>query len=334
MSQNNNKINHYPDRVDFQTSDVAKFPSMVVLSTSNVCNSGCVHCAFRKDNLRKREGNLYMPPELFTKVFDECKNEKTMIRITGTGEPFMNPYLMDALIEGKSKGMAFGVITNSALLTTEKLKRLIEAGIDMLEFSVDAGTKEEYEKIRVGLKFETLLKNADFVLSYRDKIKSPTKLIVSIIDQPDRVDVQKAKNFWQAKGVDNVMIRKWLTYGVLEKERYSKDFYLKPENRISCPYPWERMWILTNGNVPFCNFDIKEEDSYYMGNINNQSIKEVWRGPKFEEWRKILVKKEFEKIPLCAKCEDWKYRSWQYNYLNKVKPMAAKKREKELAKNG
>lgn len=334
MNQDGKTINHYPDRVDFPNPEAARFPLMIVLSTANVCNSNCVHCTFRRDNLSKREGNPYMPRELFTKVFDECVGEKTMIRITGTGEPFMNPHLFDALLEGKKKGLSFGIITNAGLLTPEKAKPLIDAGVDMFEFSVDAGTKEEYEKIRVGLNWETLQKHVDFILKYRDEAKSPTKLIVSIIDQPDRVDVKKAEAFWNAKGVDNVMIRKWLTFGMLGKERYSKDVYLSPENRISCPYPWERMWILSNGNVPFCNFDVREEDSYFKGNINTETIKEVWRGPKFEEWRKLIAGKEFDKIPLCAKCDDWKYRSWQYNYLNKVKPDAAKKREEELIKNG
>lgn len=323
-------VNHYPEKVDFAAPEAANFPLMVVLSTSNVCNSNCVHCAFRNSNLSKREGNLYMSRELFTKVFDECRGEKTMIRITGTGEPFINPNLFDALLEGKEKGLSFGVITNGSLLTPEKSRRLLDAGVDMFEFSVDAGTKKEYEKIRVGLKWETLLKHIDFILEHRNKIKSPTKVIVSVIDQPDRVDVKKAEKFWQEKGVDNVMIRKWLTYGVLGKERYSSDMYLKPENRISCPYPWERMWVLSNGNVPFCNFDITEEDSFFFGNINAQTIKEVWRSSKFDEWRDLVAKKEFEKIPLCAKCHDWKYRSWQYNYLKKVRPTAFEKREKDL----
>jgi radical SAM protein with 4Fe4S-binding SPASM domain len=244
----------------------------------------------------------------------------------------MNRHLFDVLLEGKKRGLVFGIITNGSLLVPEKSKALLDAGIDMLEFSVDAGTKEEYEKIRVGLKFETLLKNIDFILNYRDKIKCLTKVVVSIIDQPDRVDVQKAKEFWEAKKVDNVMIRKWLTYGILEEERYSKEVYLSPKNRVGCPYPWERMVILSNGKVTFCNFDVKDGDGYYMGDINQQSIKEVWGSPKFNQWRELAAKKEFEKIPLCAKCDDWKYKSWQYNYLNSVRPSAAKKRNQDLEK--
>lgn len=333
MNQKNNQIKHHPEKIGFQKLADKMFPPMVVLSTANICNSNCVHCAFRRDNLRQREGNLYMSRELFMKIFDECAKEKTIIRITGTGEPFMNPYLFDALLEGKKRGLVFGIITNGSLLVPEKSKALLDAGIDMLEFSVDAGTKEEYEKIRVGLKFETLLENIDFILNYRDKIKCSTKVIVSIIDQPDRVDVQKAKTFWEARKVDNVMIRKWLTYGILEETRYSKEAYLSPENRVGCPYPWERMVILSNGKVTFCNFDVKEDDGYYMGDINQQSIKEVWHAPKFNQWRELAAKKEFEKIPLCAKCEDWKYKSWQYNYLNTVRPSATQKRDQDLTKN-
>jgi len=327
-----NKIEHYPKKVGFKPG-AKKFPLMVVLSVSNVCNCKCVHCPFSNNpELRQREGNPFMSKELFLKIFKECKNKNTFIRITGTGEPFMVPYLGDALLEGKKQGLKIGIITNGSLLTPKIAKLMLDAGFDVLEISADAADKKTYEKIRVGLKFGTILENIDFMIKYRNKIKGKTKIIVSIVDQPDRVDVEAAEKFW-GKKVDNVIIRKWLTYGKMEEERYSKQTYLDPKNRIACPYPFERMVVLSNGKVTFCNFDVDLNDGYYMGDLNYQSIKEVWRSKKFDEWRELVKKKQFEKVPLCAKCSDWKYKSWSYNYF-KAKKDAEKKRTLKRKKGG
>ena len=264
-----------------------------------------------------------MLPALFSKIFDECQGKQTFIRITGTGEPFMNPYLIDALLEAKRKSLACGIITNGSLLTPEKGKLLIKSGIDVLEISVDAMDKTTYEKIRIGLKFENILANIDFLIKYRSKIDAPTKIMVSVVEQPDLIDVEKTKKFWEDK-VDKVLIRKFLTYGKMDTSHYSSQTYLDPANRIACPYPFERIVVLSNGKVTFCNFDVDQNDGYYLGDLNKQTIAKIWRSPKFDKWRQLVLEKKFESVPLCNKCEDWKYKSWSYNYF-KAKSEAKKK---------
>jgi radical SAM protein with 4Fe4S-binding SPASM domain len=73
------------------------------------------------------------------------------------------------------------------------------------------------------------------------------------------------------------------------------------------------MVILATGNVTFCNFDVN--DNLFMGNVCDQSIEEIWRGQKFEAWRDLVLQKRFEEVPLCKKCDDWKYKSWTHNFF-------------------
>jgi len=312
------EINHYPEKIGFKPG-AQNFPLMIVLSVSNVCNCQCTHCPFANNQeLRQREEVPFMPKELFLKIFHRAKGKNTFIRITGTGEPFMNPDLSEMLLQCKKMGLACGIITNGSLLTPAIAKPLLDANIDVVEISADAMDEETYEKIRVGLKFETLLKNIDFLIKYRDKIKAKTKIMVSIVDQPDKIDVEATQKYWADK-VDKVIVRKWLTYGKLDSSKYSEETYLDPEDRIACPYPFERMIVLSNGKVTFCNFDVDSSDGYYLGDLNHQNIEEVWRSEKFDQWRNLVLKKEFEKIPLCNKCADWKYKSWNYNYFKAKK---------------
>ena len=80
---------------------------------------------------------------------------------------------------------------------------------------------------------------------------------------------------------------------------------------------------IPSGQVTFCNFDV--EDGYYMGNVHEQSIAEIWRGAAFEAWRQLVLERRFEAMPLCAKCNDWKYKSWTHNFF-KVLDSAEQKR--------
>lgn len=307
---------HLPEKFGLKKG-AENFPLMILPSVSNACNSRCLHCWFNeKPSLRRRDGINFMPSKLLYKIIDEVAEHITprpLVRITGTGEPFLMPELTDVLVYacGK-KNVRVAVITNGSLVTPECSKRLIDAGIEAIECSVDASDKETYERIRHGLKFETILENIEFMVNYRNKISAPTKILVSVVDNQKKIDSSVVEKFWQER-VDNVIIRKYLTYGQLTEELYSKETYLPPYRRVPCPYPFERIVILSSGDVTFCNFDV--EDGYFMGNINNSPIEDVWKNRKFETWRKLVLEARFEDIPLCTKCNDWKYKSWTYNFF-------------------
>ena len=313
-------ISHLPEEFGMKQG-AEHFPLMILPQVSNVCNSGCVHCWFNaKPHLRTRDGFKYMSPHLLRKIVDEIAmhtDPKPLLRITGTGEPFMMPGLTDILAYASAeKHVRVGIITNGSLVAPDRSTRLIDAGIEALEISVDAADKETYERVRRGLKFDTIMENIVHMVSYRDKIGAGTKILVSIVENPKEIDCAAVEAFWRER-VDNVIMRKYLTYGQISEEGYSEETYLPPEQRVPCPYPFERMVILANGNVTFCNFDV--EDGYYMGNVTEHSIEEIWRGPKYEAWRELVLQHRFEEIPLCAKCNDWKYKSWQHNYFKVLK---------------
>jgi len=324
-----------PEIIGFQNEQDKIFPPQVVITTSAICNSQCPNCWARQGGVREREGVLFMPYDLIMKIYREAKEVKEkfginpILRHTGMGEPFMNPHLVLALLDGIEMGLTLSVITNGSLLIPRLAKVLLDAGIDMLEFSVDAGTKEEYDKIRVGLDWDTLNKNINFILDYRKKHNKKTKVICSIVKHPG-VDFERAMTYWQKKGMDDVMGRVYLTYGVLSKDNYAAEPYLDPNNRIACSHPFRRLTIVTNGNATFCNYDVRPNQGYYMGNVVKQSIQEIWQSQKFNEWRQLQLAGRWQEIPLCQECDDWKYKPWLNTYDHKVRQKAEEEMNKKI----
>lgn len=295
---------------------------MVLPQVSNVCNSRCVHCWFNENtSLRKRDGVRYMEPLLLRKIVDEMalQTTKPLMRITGTGEPMLMPGLDDELVRAAGKGVRVAIITNGSLLTSDRSLRLVDAGVEAIEISADAADPETYARVRKGLNFDTLLRNIEDALEHRERLRRPTRILVSFVENPEQIDPDAVEAFWRAR-VDNVIRRKYLTYGQLPESGYAKETYLPEDKRVPCPYPFERMPITANGNATFCNFDVA--DGHYMGNVTSHSIAEIWRNLAFEVWRQKILVGAYEDLPLCSKCLDWKFKSWNYNFFKVLEESA------------
>lgn len=304
-------MKHIPKKFGIKQG-AEKFPLMVVVSVTYVCNGRCPHCPYTNSAIRSHYKDApFIADDLFKKIADECGRYNSYIRLTGGGEPLLHPHILDLLAYAKGVGARIGLITNGSLLSEEVGRKLLSANTDVIEVSIDAADQTTYSKIRVGLDFETVKNNVVQLIQERNRLKINTKIIVSVINQKAiEGQVDKIVKFW-SKIVDNVQIRKYLTWNILKEENSADPTpYLK--ERVPCPWPFERLNIDTKGKVLFCGYDIAAETNF--GNVKNLSIEEIWRGRKFNQWRELILEGKYESISVCRKCSDWRYRSWNYNY--------------------
>ncbi len=290
------------------------FPEMLVVSTSNVCNSRCVACPFTymsiNEKLSKHGPEKYMSKELFGKICDEAKHYSTLICITGRGEPFLNPDMTEMVEYSKKCNLKTRIITNGSFIDEGIQQRLLNAGVEMIEFSVDAKDEQTYEKVRSGLDFKTVLKNIKGVVEKREKGHYSTKILVSVIDQKEfNDDVDGTIKFWEGI-VDIVQRRVFLSYGRVPEGKNRTDPFLN--KRGTCVCPFERLPISPNGNVGWCIEDVDAISN--VGNVKIQSIREIWTSDIMLQYRNLLKQGRYGEIPLCRECTDWPYHSVDYNY--------------------
>jgi len=300
---------------------------MCVLSFVYVCNAKCPNCPYTNSQIRTDyKDRPFMEETTFKIIADQCGKYGAWVRISGGGEPMLHPKAVELMVYAKKVGARVGLITNGSLFSTENSTQLLEAQIDMIEFSVDAGDPETYGKVRRGLTWDWLLKNVQQMVELRNRLKSLTKIIASGINQVD-VNINAVARFWEPM-VDNFQKRKYLTWGINDPSRSADPTpYLPPKEMIPCPFIFERLNIDSRGKVMVCGFDIVGKTD--MGNIHERSIKEIWHGGEFEYYRQMHLNKRGAEIELCKDCPDWKYRSWRHNYWKIVKS-AEKKRRVQL----
>src|SRR5262245_27090240 len=135
-----------------------EFPLMVVISIIYPCNYGCPNCPYTDGNSEIRQfyhlrnGDLF-PVPLWRKIADECGEYSAWMRCTGGGEPMWHPQMVDMVEYAKARGARIWMNTNGSMFGPlpkyrEKLERLIRAGIDLIEFSMDAADPETYAIVR------------------------------------------------------------------------------------------------------------------------------------------------------------------------------------------
>ncbi len=306
-----------------------EFPMMCVLALVYVCNARCRNCPYTNSKIRQDYSDSpFMKEETFRIIADQCGKYGAWIRISGGGEPMLHPRIVEMVEYAKKAGAKVGLITNGSLFDSEKTRRLLESGVDMIEFSVDASNEKEYALVRAGLDWRNLVSNVRRAVRMRNRLKSNTKIIASAVKQK-AVDIIAARAFWSPI-VDDFQERKYLTWSITDPScSADKAPYLPPEKRIPCPFVFERLNIDSRGRVMVCGFDIAGRTD--MGNIHEKSISEIWHSKGFRYYRRMHLARKGNAIPMCRRCPDWKYRSWQHNYWKLVKNAALNLERKRCA---
>lgn len=291
---------HYSKDLYSIAALTSPFPKMIVLSVTYVCNATCPVCPYNNADIRRTYHDApWLPKETLQRIADEAGPHGTVLRFTGGGEPMLHPDIVEMTAYSKAAGCKVSIITNGS----RSVEPVLEIA-DMVEFSVDAGSAEEYAKVRPGLDWNRLVWNVA-----RARIgRKTTHLICSIVNQ-NGVDVERAKMVWGI--LDAVQVRKYLTWGYNRDMSADATPYLDPQKQVPCPWIFERLNIDTRGDVTFCGEDIAF--AHRFGNIREKTIAEMWNGPEFTALRTAhLERTGYPKM--CTDCPDWKYRTWDYNY--------------------
>lgn len=121
------------------------------------CNLDCITC-FR--NHWEQPGGV-MRGETFEAIFAglQVMDPVPTVYFGGIGEPLAHAKTIEWIARVKALGARVEMITNGTLLTEQKSRQLIQAGLDMLWVSIDGSTPETYADVRLGAQLPTVIAN-------------------------------------------------------------------------------------------------------------------------------------------------------------------------------
>jgi short-subunit dehydrogenase/MoaA/NifB/PqqE/SkfB family radical SAM enzyme len=129
------------------------------------CNLKCVMCPWR-GIAKKATDHGIMTPEIWEAIRPYLDRVQS-VDFTGGGEPLLQPKLAEWIADAAKSECETGFLSNGLLLKEEKLKKILDAGIDWICISMDGATAEMYNKIRVGSNFDRVCENVANIAKLR-----------------------------------------------------------------------------------------------------------------------------------------------------------------------
>jgi MoaA/NifB/PqqE/SkfB family radical SAM enzyme len=263
------------------------------------CNADCIMCP--RDLHENARPHGVMALDQYQRSIDEVSAlGAKQIVLTGFGEPLMDRTLEDKIAYARKKGLRTYVISNISLLTRKRAVRLIEAGLDELRCSFLGMRRETYEKVMVGLNFETSMRNTLALLEERERLQSkiPKVQISYIVLAENETDTDEFRQFWEPL-VDAIEIWKPHNWGDGRDYRQRMDdLALKTTCGRPAHGPLQIQW---NGEVIPCCYDYNNE--IVLGNAFERPVLDILNDAKYRLLRLAHREKKFTLFPFCNGCD-------------------------------
>lgn len=310
------------------------YPFNIEIEITNRCNKRCIIC----EHTYWKEPNKDLSFENFKKIVDQFPKLK-WVNLTGEGDAFLNRDYLDMIRYLKAKDIPVFLVDSFDLITEDLAAELIKIGVDGIWISMDAATKETYEKIKVGCNFERSLNNIKKLIELKKQMESPIpelcfrfivtslnvhempqfiELIHSLggrdsLGDGSRIEFAGLLVFDEVRHLFIPEIPGEILKATMKKAR-EMDVYVTfahaNENRLSpleCCMAWMEPYIMMGGYVMPCCAVLQNNSrdflkKHALGNILKEPFREIWYSERYKKFRNIIPKAK-DKVPiLCKNC--------------------------------
>jgi len=322
------------EKEEKKTAEVPS-PNAFVIELTNNCNIRCSMCNFHSPDVLRNRSKGFMQTATARRLLDEIAcltpDGRPWVTLHGAGEPLLHRDLPVILAHGSSLNLDIGFLTNAVLLKPEMTERILDTAVSWIGFSIDGIDREKFNKYRCGADYDVVVGNALHFIDRTRQRGHAVKIRVNMTVQDEmKPDVRDFVKFWIDKA-DEVMVSPMRPIG-------SRDNALAREmpamGRVPCYMLTSMLVIFWNGEVGLCCEDWFNDGK--MGDIHGSSLKEIWNGDRFREFRSLDAAGRQAEIPLCGDCNSWynaipvitydedlactvRKTAWQYSYKREEK---------------
>ncbi len=338
------KLMWHLDRVSQWQAGERVAPLHVDMGISAGCNMACTYCygviqgrtGFGTDI----KGRFNMPEAAILRFFRDAKDIGIRsIALIGEGENTLNPALCRSVDYAKRIGLDLGLATNGIRIPRDpvELESLL-TGLTWLRINISAGTKEAFEKIHQVPQYDRVLDNIDRMVKAKKKYGYPCTIGLQMVMTKENFDQvvplaelgnQLDADYFVIKPCSDTSdykldspkeeyIDNWDVF--MEAKKFSKPGYevipkvvklgnLGHKDYNVCFGTQFLIAVSGTGNVFPCGhwFDVRQEE-FLMGNIIEQSFKEIFESERYWE-----VQQRVQAVNVNKDCES----NCRQHYLNR-----------------
>ncbi len=209
------------------------------------------------------------------------------------GEPLLHKRIYDMIAYCSEKGLRSEISTNATLLTEERARKLLDAGLSVIYLCQDGIRPETYENVRVNGDYEKTNENIRRFVEMKHEGGYH-----NLCQPPDhrngKAPRTKPRSLSHTGKMSPASI--WCMSsrsipGATRSKRSAPcaatdDRHLP--NRFACPNLWYHVHIYWDGSIAMCDRDFNLD--FDLGNVIDEDgevrVMKNWNGPKMQELRR------------------------------------------------
>jgi sulfatase maturation enzyme AslB (radical SAM superfamily) len=267
-------------------------PDYIQIETTIACNAECPFCPHSTLTRRPRR----MEDWVWKKIIDETRGLGVTYRPFLINEPLADMRLGEIMRYIREDDTAkIELNSNGEMMKIQRAEEILDAGVDVIRFSIDGYTAETFAKSRVGLDFETTVYRTRRFIDLAKQRGGAGRIEVRMIGMKETEPEQEAfVDFWTKAGAEAK-----ITY-----------FYKWPWEdgvepvQLPCKKMLTEMFFYVNGKATLCCWDSHERA--VIGDVTREHTLDIWHGAVNTRYRALLEEGRRSEILLCSNCEAYK----------------------------
>jgi MoaA/NifB/PqqE/SkfB family radical SAM enzyme len=243
-----------------------------------------------------------MAPDLFTRLVDEIATASpdSVVWLHKDGEPLLHPQFDRLLAYATERLPRVHLSTNATLLDEDRLRTIFSTRLEYLRLSVDGFTREGFERVRVGARFDEVVSAAARAMAIRDALGGSTAIGVRGTRLGEVAEAPEAfRAFWSAR-VDRVEIVPLMSWpGVIHVPDAPE------ERRLPCGLLYDEMTVAWDGRVvPCCVYapSHRGSDADVVGDAGASPLTRIWKDHPLSRLREEHVDGRYRRASFCLGC--------------------------------
>jgi pyruvate-formate lyase-activating enzyme len=238
------------------------------IEATNLCNTRCLHCPY--EVMRRPRGMMAWTTyeTIVRQIREHVRGERFSLSFTGMGEPLLNPAIYQ-FIQHVSADAISSFSTNGTLLTEPNVRRLIDAGLDIIYLSFNGDDAEMYSRMTGGLSFEKVTDNMRQAveLSRGSRLRILANVCITKVNQHRLVQIKRQL---EHEGVGPVIFSLVHSRGGNLQDRSVCDTPPMPEEHWICDVMRNTLFVDWRGRVLICSNDLHGEHS--LGDLTMEPL--------------------------------------------------------------
>lgn len=141
------------------TPRIDAYPSFITVAGTSRCNLRCEFCINQWDAAPDGSNRPHMDKRYVKRIVEELFPYIDQIALSVSGEPLVDPHFLYLLEQAKKFGIFVEITTNAMLVSRPGFLDAILDCVGRVNISMDAATKETYERLRRGARFDKVCNN-------------------------------------------------------------------------------------------------------------------------------------------------------------------------------